>query len=246
MKLLLTNDDGIHAEGLATLEQAMAQFGTVQTVAPKEPLSGCGHQVTTHRSLTVTRIAANRAAVDGSPADCARLGLLYLATDTEWLISGINAGGNLGVDIHMSGTVAAAREAALLGYRAIAISQYRARESRFEWTRAAELAVMVFHRLRDLPLAAGTFWNVNLPDLKGEERTPEMIFCDPDQHPLAIDYERTEDQFRFRGIYQNRRHRSDTDVDYCFRGHVTASRVSSGVAVCSMEPSAVLNSRREI
>ncbi|MCL4205172.1 MAG: 5'/3'-nucleotidase SurE [Pirellulaceae bacterium] len=246
MKLLLTNDDGIDAEGLAALESAMSPFGVVQIVAPKEPYSGCGHQITTHRPLTIEKIAGHRTAVDGSPADCARLGLLYLATDSTWLVSGINAGGNLGVDIHMSGTVAAAREAALLGFPAIAISQYRARESRFDWGCAAERAAMVFHRLRDLPLAAGTFWNVNLPDLKGDERTPELIFCDPDQNPLAIDYERTGDCFRYRGVYQDRRHLPDTDVDHCFRGHVTASRVSSGVAPCLASSSAARNSRREI
>ena len=228
MKLLLTNDDGIHAEGLAALERVMTQFGDTRTVAPQQPISSCGHQTTTHRPLGTVTVARNRTAVDGSPADCVRLGLLYLATDADWVVSGINAGGNLGVDIHMSGTVAAAREAALLGKPAIAISQYLARHSRFDWDRAAELAVMAFKKVRELPLPKGAFWNVNLPDWKGDTPCPELMFCDPDQHPLAIDYRREGDAFHYQGVYQQRPFEPGTDVDHCFRGHVAASRVSSG------------------
>ncbi len=168
MKLLLTNDDGIDADGLATLQRVMARFGTTQIVAPQQPFSGCGHQITTHRPLRVEQTAASRVAVDGSPADCVRLGLLYFVPDAQWVVSGINAGGNLGVDLHMSGTAAAAREAALMGLPAIAISQYLARESRFDWDRAAELAAMAFEQLCDLPLPKGSFWNVNLPDGKNQ------------------------------------------------------------------------------
>ena len=246
MKLLLTNDDGIDADGLATLQRVMARFGTTQIVAPQQTFSGCGHQITTHRALRVEQTAASRVAVDGSPADCVRLGLLYFVPDAQWVVSGINAGGNLGVDLHMSGTVAAAREAALMGLPAIAISQYLARESRFDWDRAAELAAMAFEQLCDLPLPKGSFWNVNLPDGKNQPRGPELVFCDPDQHALAIDYQQDGDQFRYRGIYQDRRFSPGTDVDYCFRGYVTASRVSSGVAICSTASDSFSNSRRVI
>ncbi len=233
MKLLLTNDDGIHADGLAALERAMSRFGLVRVVAPRESLSGCGHQITTHRPLHVEQVAGDRFAVDGSPADCTRLGLLHLATDSDWVLSGINAGGNLGVDIHMSGTVAAAREAALIGHRAIAFSQYRDRGGDFDWEQASETAAWIFQQLHDLPLASGCFWNVNFPDLKGERCIPEMVMCTPDPHPLAIDYERSESQFLYRGIYQHRQFHSGTDVDCCFRGYVTVSKVSSAVVGCS-------------
>lgn len=228
MKLLLTNDDGIHAEGLAALERVMAAFGQTHTVAPQQPISSCGHQVTTHRPLGTVSLSPNRTSVDGSPADCVRLGLLYLAADADWVVSGINAGGNLGVDIHMSGTVAAVREAALWGKPAIAISQYLAKHSRFDWDRAAELASMAFQQVRELALPKGAFWNVNLPDWKGDAPRPELVFCDPDQHPLAIDYRREQDGFHYQGVYQQRPFGSGTDVDHCFRGQVTASRVSSG------------------
>jgi 5'-nucleotidase len=246
MKLLLTNDDGIHAEGLARLQRVMERFGSIQTVAPQRPFSGCGHQITTDRPLHVDQTQAGRVAVDGSPADCVRLGLLYFLPDARWVVAGINAGGNLGVDIHMSGTVAAAREAALMGRPAIAISQYLARESRFDWDRAAELAGIAFEQLRETPLEEGLFWNVNLPDWKGERREPELIICDPDAHPLAIDYQRDGDHFRYRGIYQNRRFAAGTDVDYCFQGYLTASKVSSNVGTRSPAPDASSSSRRAI
>jgi 5'-nucleotidase len=246
MKLLLTNDDGIHAEGLACLERVMERFGSIRTVAPLRPFSGCGHQITTDRPLHVDQTQASRVAVDGSPADCVRLGLLYFLPDTRWVVAGINAGGNLGVDMLMSGTVAAAREAALMGRSAMAISQYLARESRFDWDRAAHLAEMAFELLQKLTLEEGFFWNVNLPDWKGEKREPELILCNPDSHPLAIDYQRDGDHFRYRGIYQNRRFAAGTDVDYCFRGYVTASKVSSdvGARLPASEPSS--SSRRAI
>ncbi|MCH5377348.1 MAG: 5'/3'-nucleotidase SurE [Planctomycetes bacterium] len=233
MNLLLTNDDGVQADGLAALERAMAPFGTVYVVAPRNPFSGCGHQVTTHRPLNRERLGDGRFAVDGSPADCTRLGILRLAPRCDWVLAGINAGGNLGVDIHMSGTVAAAREAAMLGHRAIAFSQYRRRRGEFRWDRAGRIATQVFQRLRELPLPSGCFWNVNFPDTEHEVAEPDMIICNPDRYPLAIDYEQIGDQFHYRGIYQNRRFRPDTDVDRCFRGYVTVSQLSSAVTGCS-------------
>ena len=93
MKFLLTNDDGIKAPGLAMLAQALSGLGKVVVVAPTDPLSGCSHQVITQRPLQVTEIAAGWHAVDGTPADCIRLGLLHLAPDVDWVMAGINDGG---------------------------------------------------------------------------------------------------------------------------------------------------------
>ena len=107
MKFLLTNDDGIDAPGLDVLRRAAESLGECVTVAPHEHLSGCSHRVNTHRPLWAEEVGPGRYSLDGSPADCARIGLLHLATDADWVLSGVNDGGNLGVDVHMSGTVAA-------------------------------------------------------------------------------------------------------------------------------------------
>src|SRR5262249_57858395 len=122
MKLLLTNDDGVFAPGLEALAEAAAELGEVLVVAPASHLSGCGHRVTTHGPIRVEQVAPGRVAVDGTPGDCVRVALHDLMPDADWVLSGINHGGNLGADVHHSGTVAAAREAVLHGRPAIALS----------------------------------------------------------------------------------------------------------------------------
>ena len=129
MAIALTNDDGIDAPGLMALREAVAQVSEepVWLIAPDSHLSGCGHQVTTHQPLRIEERAEGHIAVSGTPADCTRLALTHLCPEARWLLSGINFGGNLGVDEYISGTVAAVREATILGVRAIAFSQYRDR-----------------------------------------------------------------------------------------------------------------------
>src|SRR5262249_26291514 len=124
MRFLLTNDDGVDAPGLKVLFVAAEPLGDAVVVAPAEHHSGCSHQVTTRQPLRVAEHAARRFAVDGTPADCVRVALHALAPAAEWVLSGINAGGNLGADVYVSGTVAAAREAVLHGRPAVAVSQY--------------------------------------------------------------------------------------------------------------------------
>ena len=124
MKLIVTNDDGIEAEGLQTLVGLVSRWGEVVVVAPAEPQSGIGHQLTTDRPIRVDELAEDRYRIWGTPADCSRLALNCLASDGDWVLSGINHGGNLGVDVYESGTVAAAREATIHGCKAIALSHY--------------------------------------------------------------------------------------------------------------------------
>src|SRR5690348_10949039 len=94
--LLLTNDDGIDAPGLEALATAATGLGRLVVVAPSGAFSGCGHRVTTHEPIIVSRPAAGRFAVAGTPADCVRLALHHLVPEFTWVLSGINAGGNLG------------------------------------------------------------------------------------------------------------------------------------------------------
>ena len=225
MKFLVTNDDGIEAPGLAMLEQALSGLGKVVVVAPHNPLSGCSHQVSTNRPLQVTEIAAGWHAVDGMPADCIRLGLLHLAPDADWVMAGVNDGANLGVDVYMSGTVAAAREAALFGKPGIAYSQYRRTREPVAWSATVPMVKRVVERLQELPLEPGAFWNVNFPDPHTRDETPDIVFCPLDSSHLPVRYEIQNGRFYYRGVYQERPHKQGADVDVCFSGQIAVTQI---------------------
>ena len=128
MKLLLTNDDGVDVPGLEALLRAARTLGHDPVViAPATHQSWCSHTITAHRGVRVEQRADHRFAVHGTPADCVRMGLLRLAPDAKWVLSGINHGANLGADVYYSGTVAAVREAVLHGWPGVALSHYRRR-----------------------------------------------------------------------------------------------------------------------
>ncbi len=232
MHFLITNDDGIEAPGLAVLAEVLSNWGRVSVVAPLGPHSGCGHRVTDHGPLRVERRkaepSAQRFAVDGTPADCTRLGLAQLAPDADWVMAGINAGGNLGIDMFMSGTVAAAREAALFGRPAIALSQFfRGREA-MSWSDSQRMARKAVEALLALPAHAGSFWNVNLPHLPAPAADTPLVFCEPEDAHHHIVYEAQDDgqSFVYRGEYQRRGRTPGRDVDVCFSGQIAISRVS--------------------
>ena len=226
MKLLLTNDDGIEARGLHVLAKAVSSLGELTVAAPHVHLSGCSHQTVTDRTIEVRKLDSGRYAVEAMPADCVRLGLLHLADDTDWVLSGINEGGNLGVDVFMSGTVAAVREAAIIGRPGIAFSQFRRTRADVDWDQTAEYLHSVLQRIWSEPVEAGVFWNVNFPDPTDCSQTPEIVDCPIDQNGLPVEYHIKDDQYRYRGVYQNRRRSAGSDVDCCFSGNISISRVS--------------------
>lgn len=114
MTLLLTNDDGIDAPGIRALLQAVSAFeASPMIVAPLEHQSGCEHQVTTTNPIRVQKRSDVEYAIAGTPVDCVRIALSYLCSEVNWVLSGINAGGNSGTDVYISGTVAAVREATI-------------------------------------------------------------------------------------------------------------------------------------
>ena len=227
MRLLLTNDDGIDAPGLAALEAAATAFGgEAIVVAPAEPHSGCGHRLTTDRPLAVHAVSARRYRVDGTPADCIRLGLAQIAGDVDLVLSGINAGGNLGIDVHHSGTVAAAREAALHGLPAVAVSQLHRGAAAIDWPRASRWLEAVLARLlaearHDDP--AG-WWNVNFPAATSGDRLPPLIECGIDPSPIPPAYEGDHAGWRYAARYHERPRRAGHDVAHCFDGAITLSR----------------------
>jgi 5'-nucleotidase len=225
MKLLLTNDDGIDAEGLQALLEAALELGDPYLIAPAGPQSGCSHTVTTHRGVKIDRRGAQTYAVHGTPADCVRMGLHKLVPDAAWVLSGINHGGNLGADVYYSGTVAAVREGVLHGWPGIAVSHYRHRGREFDWQRAARLVAPILHRLLAEPPDRGTFWNINLPHLAPDEPDPEMVFCPLDPTPLPLSYRHEEDEFHYDGDYFSRSRESGCDVDVCFGGRIAVTKI---------------------
>ena len=226
VNFLLTNDDGVDAPGLAALREATDSWGSAVILAPDRHLSGCSHQATTSRGLLLEEIANNRFALDGSPVDCTRIGLTRVAPQTQWVLSGINEGGNLGADVYPSGTVAAAREACLLGKPAIAISQY-VRRRPVNWQLAGRWTLHVLELLLARPPEPGSFWNVNLPHPpENQADVPECVFCDIDPHPLPLDYEIRDGRLHYRARYQDRVRAVGHDVELCFSGRITISRVS--------------------
>jgi 5'-nucleotidase len=223
--LVLTNDDGVDAPGMQSLRQAAERLGRCVVVAPRGPMSGCGHQVTTHLPIDIERRSAECFAVAGTPVDCVRLALHSLAPDACWVLSGINAGGNLGTDVYHSGTVAAVREAAIRGLPGMALSHYIARGRPIDWTRAAQWAGQVLKRLIVLRPEPGTFWNVNLPHPAPGGPEPSMVFCDLDPSPLPADFRIEDNQAVYTGNYQARLRRPGADVAVCFGGDISVTPV---------------------
>jgi len=178
MKVLLTNDDGIEAEGLQTLRRALLRVPGIEltVIAPDGNRSAMARSITTRRPLWVQEIdfgdGTKGYATDGTPVDCVRLAKLGLVEgfEAELIVSGINHGANLGDDITYSGTVAAALEGVVLGLPAIAVSQQStAREMdfrlgpKFDFDEGARFVARVVEEIEDVPLPDGTLLNVNCP-----------------------------------------------------------------------------------
>lgn len=225
MQILLTNDDGIEATGLEVLQRELGRLGRVVVVAPESALSGCSHQVSTQRPIRVRTLGDDRYTTDGTPADCVRLGLSHLAPEASWVIAGINDGANLGVDVYLSGTVAAVREGAWSGKPAIAFSQYRRKGIPIDWPAAGVMTARVLEMLWSRPLEPGAFWNVNFPHLDAKDHPPDIVFCPLDHSQLPMDYEVREGQFQYRGLYHQRDRKPGTDVDVCFSGRIAVTQV---------------------
>src|SRR5215204_1979527 len=178
LRVLLTNDDGIHADGLQTLRRALVALEDVElaVIAPDANMSATARSITTRRPLWVTEVPFDDGtrgfSCDGTPVDCVRLASLGLVEDFEpdLIVSGINHGSNLGDDITYSGTVAAALEGIVLGIPAIAISQQGSAQEMgflpgrtFDFAMAAGLGAALVRALADTPLPAETLLNVNCP-----------------------------------------------------------------------------------
>lgn len=223
MKLVVTNDDGYDEPGLATLLNALAPMGDVMMAAPRHPQSSCGHWVTLREPIHVEQISDIAYIVDGSPADCTRLALKGFATDADWVIAGINPGANLGSDLYQSGTVAAAREAAILGCKAISISQYIAPDQKIDWEITGRHVSKMLSIIMKQPLKKGQFWNINMPHPLESASFPEFEYCEPDKNPHIYLYQKNSGHYLYTGVIHNRPRAAGSDVDVCFGGKISIS-----------------------
>lgn len=225
MRILLTNDDGIGAPGLLALEKTAKTLGQVLVLAPEEAHSGCGHKVTTHAPLRSSPTEEPHShALNGTPADCVRIAL-HEWGPFDWVLSGINSGGNLGADVYISGTIAAAREAAYHGIRAVAFSHYKRRDLDFHWDQASKWALRAWNWIQAQPHLPGTYWNVNFPHLDLGSAEPATVICPVGKHPLPLNFTKKEDGWIYSGNYHQRGRDENCDVATCFGGNIAISRL---------------------
>lgn len=168
MRILISNDDGYQAPGIEVLAEALQALGSVTVVAPDRNRSGASNSLTLDNPIRATRTANGYVSVDGTPTDCVHLAITgLLEEEPDIVVSGINAGANLGDDVLYSGTIAAAMEGRFLGLPAIALSMVSFQPEHYET--AARVAVSLVERLDDHPLTGNTILSVNVPDLPWEE-----------------------------------------------------------------------------
>src|SRR5687768_16220958 len=160
--ILVTNDDGVHSEGIHVLAAALSRLGEVLVVAPHVEASAIGHALTLRRPLRMERLRDGVYEVDGTPTDCVKVALTQLyPAPPDLVVSGINKGYNLGDDVTYSGTVSGALEGTLLGIPSIAVSLERGAE--YDFSPAAEAAVRIAEAVLDRGLPGRTFININVP-----------------------------------------------------------------------------------
>ena len=166
MNILLTNDDGIGSVGLLCLKEILEEnYGEdVMTIVPDRDRSGSGHGVTVFQPVQMRELGKRTYTLDGSPVDCVKIGVeKFLCGKVDLVVSGINNGPNMGVDVHYSGTVAAAREACLHGVKGVAFSvdDYNANQ---DYDRLKKYCLELIQRILEYELPSGVLLNVNFPN----------------------------------------------------------------------------------
>jgi 5'-nucleotidase len=241
VRVLLTNDDGIAAEGLQALRRALLAVPGIElaVIAPDGNRSAIGRGITTRRPLWVEEVPFGDGTVgyatDGTPVDCVRFAALGLVEgfQAELIVSGINHGANLGDDITYSGTVAAALEGVILGLPAVAVSQQSTAGEmdfrlgrQFDFARAAAFTARIVEEIEDVPLPGGTLLNINVPAgaLSGVEvaRLGKRIYRDQ----LELQDEQSgRRQYRIYGDAPGYRHETGTDLAAVAEGRVAVTPI---------------------
>ena len=162
-RILLTNDDGVHSEGIQALADTLTPLGELTIVAPIQEASAIGHALTLRRPLRLERVRSGVYAVDGTPTDCVNVAIAHVLNGKpDLIVSGINKGWNLGDDVTYSGTVSGALEGALLGIASIAIST-QIKDNRFDFAPAARSAYTVAESVLERGMPKFTLLNINVP-----------------------------------------------------------------------------------
>ena len=231
MLILLTNDDGITAPGLVAMYRELIKLGEVYVVAPETVQSATGHGITIQTPLLTSRVTVENAftgtAVDGRPADCVKLAISQLLPRSpDLVISGINAGANVGINVVYSGTVAAAIEAAFLGTPAIALSLLLKPDVPADYARAAVQSLDVIRKLLDAGLKGGEVVSVNLPAVRPGEQPAGTRIVRQCTRPWVDTYERRKDPrgrdyFWNTSVFTLGNTDDDTDVAALREGFIT-------------------------
>jgi len=239
VRVLLTNDDGIEAEGLLALRRALVAVPGIElaVIAPDSNRSAIGRGITTRRPLWVQEVDFGDGTVgyatDGTPVDCVRFAALGLVEGftADLIVAGVNHGSNLGDDITYSGTVAAALEGVVLGLPAVAVSQQSAAREmdfrlgeRFDFDAAATFTARIVEEIEDVPLPAGTLLNINVPagDVAGVEvaRLGKRIYRDQ----LTLEEEQSgRKRYRIYGDAPDYHHEAGTDLAAIAEGRIAVT-----------------------
>jgi len=174
MHILISNDDGIDSPGIQALAKVLKEIADVTVVAPHRERSTSGHSLTLHKPLRCYELKPGFYSVSGTPADCVYMGMRHVLKDKkpDLVVAGINRGANLGNDVYYSGTVAAAREAATSGIKAIAFSLalgHHTENTAYHWDSAAQFAKLFVPLIAKTPVKPYTIINVNVPNLPPNE-----------------------------------------------------------------------------
>lgn len=234
MRILVINDDGINAKGIGFLAAELAKKHEVTVVAPASEQSATSHSVTLNRPLRVTKVRPNLMGglpcymIDGSPVDCTKIGLSHITKgEVDMIVSGINHGHNLGSDILYSGTVAAALDAVIMGFKALAVSVNSYTPVNFDAV-AQVAALLIEEGLFDGSFN-GTLYNLNVPDLpleqiKGIKATRQGITVYEDAIEVRVD-PRGNKYFWMAGKLVENNVVDDTDVSLVRRGFASLTPI---------------------
>ncbi len=247
MRILVTNDDGIHAPGLLDVAEAIARSlsDDVWVVAPENEQSGASHSLTLNSPLRLRRVAERRYAVTGTPTDCVMMGCLHILKDhpPALVLSGVNAGSNVADDVTYSGTIAGAMEGCALGIPAVAMSQaYMESREEIDWSAAQTHGPALVRRLVEIGWPQGTLMNINFPSgpVNGTVVVPQGKFDLQSSH-IEEHMDARSRAYYWIGL---RRHKTtpppDTDV-----GAVQAGKISVTPLHLNLTEHAVLEKTRQ-
>ncbi|MDP9173540.1 MAG: 5'/3'-nucleotidase SurE [Planctomycetota bacterium] len=233
MRILLTNDDGIFAPGLAALYREITKLGDVHIVAPDSVQSATGHGITLHTPLLTEQVTLEDGitgvAVDGRPADCVKLAVTkILPKRPQLVISGLNSGANVGINVLYSGTVAAAIEAGFLGLPAIALSLHLRREFAPDYAGAAKYGRQIIQQILKRGLKPGHVISVNIPGLPPGQAPTGVKVVRQCVRPWNDTYERRtdpkgRDYFWNTSVFTLRQTEDDSDVAALRERYITVT-----------------------